>query len=42
MHEDKLLLPSTLSNGGNGKVGKSICKDMKARGWLVVSINRFV
>ena len=26
--------------GGNGKVGKSICKDMEAKGWLVISINR--
>lgn len=41
MYEDKSLSKKVcLIIGGNGKVGKSICKDMEAKGWLVISINR--
>ena len=41
MCEDKLHSKKVcLIIGGNGKVGKSICKDMEAKGWLVISINR--
>lgn len=41
MLEDKSISKKVcLIIGGNGKVGKSICKDMEAKGWLVISINR--
>ncbi len=41
MLEDKSMSKKVcLIIGGNGKVGKSICKDMEAKDWLVISINR--